>query len=336
MTTRRTLIRSAALGTLAAPFVGRPGFAQPRKVTLQLNWFPSADHSPVFLAKARGWYTEAGIDLAIQRGQGSGDTVQRVEIGQAEFGQADTPTIITGVGKGASLQVIGIVLDKAGNNAFFRKDSGIAKPADLAGKKVALPPGDSHRVLWPAFARANGLDPGSITMVNVRPEGKQAAVATGQTEASFDQYTGFPLWEKTLGKGNVGNLLWADYGLQLYGFSYFAKPAFLSANAELAKGFLRATYRGWAAAQADHRAAVDALANEVGAGIDREALLAAVPYVMDLAITERSRANGIGWIDEALMARTIEITTTAQTLPSVPTASAIGTNAFNPKVMPAA
>jgi NitT/TauT family transport system substrate-binding protein len=261
---------------------------------------------------------------------------ERIEIGRAEFGQADTPTIITGVGKGASLQVIGIVLDKAGNNAFFRKDSGIAKPADRAGKKVALPPGDSHRVLWPAFARANGLDPGSITMVNVRPEGKQAAVATGQTEASFDQYTGFPLWERTLGKGNVGNLLWADYGLRLYGFSYFAKPAFLSANAEPAKGFLRATYRGWAAAQADHRAAVDALASEVGAGIDREALLAVVPYVMDLAITERSRASGIGWIDAAVMARTTEITTTAQTLPNVPTASAIGTNAFNPKIMPAA
>lgn len=61
-----------------------------------------------------------------------------------------------------------------------------------------------------------------------------------------------------------------------------------------------------------------------------------MPYVMDLAITERSRANGIGWIDEALMARTIEITLTAQTLPNAPTASAMGTNAFNPKVMPAA
>ncbi len=336
MTTRRSLIRAAGLGALAAPVVGRAGFAQPRRVTLQLNWFPSADHSPLFLAKARGWYAEAGIDLAIQRGQGSADTVQRVEIGQAEFGQADTPTIITGVGRGASLQVIGIVLDKAGNNAFFRKDSGITRPADLAGKKVALPPGDSHRVLWPAFARANGLSPEAITMVNVRPEGKQAAVATGQTDVSFDQYTGYPLWEKTLGKGNVGNLLWADYGLQLYGFAYFAKPAFLAANGDLVLGFLRATYRGWAAAQADGAAAVDALANEVGAGIDRTALLEAMPYVMDLAITERSRANGIGWIDEALMARTIEITLTAQTLPNAPTASAMGTNAFNPKVMPAA
>lgn len=336
MTTRRTVIRAAGLGALAAPVIGATGFAQPRKVTLQLNWFPSADHSPLFLAKARGWYAEAGIDLTIQRGQGSADTVQRVEIGQAEFGQADTPTIITGVGRGASLQVIGIVLDKAGNNAFFKKDSGITKPADLAGKKVALPPGDSHRVLWPAFARANGLSPEAITMVNVRPEGKQAAVATGQTEVSFDQYTGYPLWEKTLGKGKVGHLLWADYGLQLYGFAYFAKPAFLAANGDLARGFLRATYRGWAAAQADAAAAVDALANEVGAGIDRAALLEAVPYVMDLAITERSRANGIGWIDEALMARTVEITLTAQTLPHAPSPSTIGTNAFNPKVMPAA
>jgi hypothetical protein len=80
---------------------------------------------------------------------------------------------------------------------------------------------------------------------------------------------------------------------------------------------------------------VDALANEVRAGIERAALLETMPCVIDRALTERSRANGVGWIHEALMARTAEITLTVQTRPSAPTASTIRMGAFNPKAMPA-
>ena len=56
------------------------------KLTLVLNWVPTADHSPYFYAKQRGWYAQAGIDLAIETGKGSGVTAQRVGIGNADLG----------------------------------------------------------------------------------------------------------------------------------------------------------------------------------------------------------------------------------------------------------
>lgn len=102
--------------------------------------------------------------------------------------------------------MVAVVYDKAGNNAFFRKSAGIKEPKDLIGKKIAVPPADSHRMQWPAFARINGIDPEKVTLVNVKPEGKQAIVAGNRVDAAFDLYTSFAIWEKVLGKGEVGHL----------------------------------------------------------------------------------------------------------------------------------
>ena len=52
-------------------------------------------------------------------------------------------------------------------------------------------------------------------------------------------------------------------------------------------------------------------------GLDREALLATTPQIYDLCITERSRKHGIGWIEQDLMQRTIDITF-AQNKPDKP------------------
>ena len=53
--------------------------------------------------------------------------------------------MITAITKGANLKMVAVVSDKAGNNVFFRKTANIQKPKDLIGKKIAVPPADSHR-----------------------------------------------------------------------------------------------------------------------------------------------------------------------------------------------
>ena len=164
------------------------------KFTLQLNWFQLADHSPIYLALKKGYYKEENIDLTIVRGAGSADSAKKVDLKQADLGISDAPTVITAISKGADLRMVAVVFDKAGNNAFFKKSANISKPQDLVGKKIAVPPADSHRVLWPAFAAINKLDANGVTLVNVKPEGKQAIVAAGEVDASFDLYTSYAIW----------------------------------------------------------------------------------------------------------------------------------------------
>lgn len=325
-------MKIAALATALAAALSLPAMAQDR-VTLQLNWFHLADHSPIYLALKKGYYKEEGIELTVLRGAGSADSAKKVDLKQADIGISDAPTVVTAITKGANLRMVAVVYDKAGNNVFFKKGAGINSPRDLVGRKIAVPPADSHRVLWPAFAAINKIDPASVTLVNIKPEGKQAIVAAGEVDASFDLYTSYAIWEKVLGKGNVGHLLWADYGLPIYGHTYFVNTESIQKNPKMIERFLRATHKGWRDAHMNPAESIDSMAASVP-GLDRDALLATTPQIMDLCITDRSRKHGIGWIEAELMQRTIDITF-AQNKPDKPVkAEDVFTNAYNSRIKP--
>jgi NitT/TauT family transport system substrate-binding protein len=321
-----------ALAAAIAWALAFPALAQD-KVQLQLNWFHLADHSPIYLALKKGYYKQEGLDLTVLRGSGSADSAKKIELGQSDIGIADAPTVLTAIGKGANLKMVAVVYDKAGNNVFFRKSANIRSPKDLIGKKIAVPPADSHRVLWPAFAALHGIDPASVTLVNVKPEGKQAIVAANEVDGSFDLYTSYAIWEKALGKGDVGHLLWADFGLPIYGHTYFVNNDLIKKNPKLIERFLRATHKGWKDAKADPAASIDAMVEAVP-GLDRNTLLATMPQILDLCVTERSAKYGMGWIEPELMQKTMDITF-ATNKPDKPLAVAdVFTNEFSSKVKP--
>jgi len=324
------LLAAAAVALMA--LAAGPAAAQD-KVQLQLNWFHLADHSPIYLALKKGYYKEEGIDLTVLRGSGSADSAKKIDLGQSDIGISDAPTVLTAISKGANLKMVAVVYDKAGNNVFFRKSANIRTPKDLIGKKIAVPPADSHRVLWPAFAALHGIDPNAVTLVNVKPEGKQAIVAANEVDAAFDLYTSYAIWEKVLGKGDVGHLLWADFGLPIYGHTYFVNNDLIAKNPKLIERFLRATHKGWRDAKADPAASIDAMVEQV-AGLDRTTLLATMPQILDLCVTERSAKNGLGWIEPELMQKTMEITF-ANAKPDKAFAAADAfTNQFSSRIKP--
>ena len=326
----RRLLAACAAGL--AMLAALPAAAQD-KVQLQLNWFHLADHSPIYLAMKKGYYKEEGLDLTVLRGSGSADSAKKVDLGQSDVGISDAPTVLTAIGKGANLTMVAVVYDKAGNNLFFRKSANIKSPKDIVGKKIAVPPADSHRVLWPAFAALHGIDPNAVTLVNVKPEGKQAIVAANEVDGSFDLYTSYAIWEKVLGKGEVGHLLWADFGLPIYGHTYFVNNETIKKNPKLIERFLRATHKGWRDAKADPKASIDAMVEQVP-GLDGPTLLATMPQILDLCVTERSAKHGLGWIEPELMQKTMDITF-ANAKPEKPLAVGdVFTNQFSSKVKP--
>ena len=52
-----------AFAAMTAIGIGKLGAAE--KINFVLNWVPGGDHSPVYWAKAQGWYSKAGIDLTL-------------------------------------------------------------------------------------------------------------------------------------------------------------------------------------------------------------------------------------------------------------------------------
>ena len=58
---------------------------EPTSVTFMLDWTPNTNHAGVYIAKAKGWYEEAGLDVEIVE-PGAGGVPQTVASGAAHFG----------------------------------------------------------------------------------------------------------------------------------------------------------------------------------------------------------------------------------------------------------
>src|SRR4030095_7900701 len=117
-----TLLRRIAAG-MALVAMALPAARAQEKMQLQLNWFQLADHAPVYLALKKGYFKEEGIDLTVLRGSGSADSAKKIDLGQADVGISDAPTVLTAISKGANLKMVAVVFDKAGNNLIFRNNA---------------------------------------------------------------------------------------------------------------------------------------------------------------------------------------------------------------------
>ncbi|WP_199430159.1 ABC transporter substrate-binding protein [Qaidamihabitans albus] len=229
------------------------------KVTLTLNWYPYGEHAPFYYGKAQGIYEEHGIDLQIRAGQGSQKTVQATAAGQTDFGWADTPALMAGVGQGLDVKSIGVFLQTTPAAAQFFSEQNISSPQDLKGKTIASTAGDALSKTFPAFLRANGMAEGDVELRNTDAAGKMAAVMSGQTDALLGYATDQgPTMQEKAGK-EVSYLRFADYGLNFYSNGLLTSQRNITENRDLVQRMVTATSAAWSAAQEDQDAAVAAM-----------------------------------------------------------------------------
>src|SRR2546421_9301325 len=202
-------------------------------VNLMLNWAPTADHSPFYYAKSQGWYEKAGIDLTIEVGKGSGVSSLKVGSGGSPFGIADLATMLVAKSKGADVVALMSIYANTGQTFYWLKSYGVNGPKDFPNHKIGNPPGDASRVMWPAFAKAAGIAPDSVTFVNVGPTAKSAALKGRVVEIISDFYNSHDIKLREFGS-DLGSLNWKDIGLNSYGNSLIVNGAFLEKNPNLA------------------------------------------------------------------------------------------------------
>ncbi len=255
----RILLKSAAAVLLAtsAPFVMAAD-----TMTLMLNWTPTADHSPIYFAKSKGWYSEVGIDLKIEAGKGSAVSAQRVGSGGSDVGISDLPTAMQAKGKGADLRAVMVIYANSPQGFYWLKSSGITGPKDFAGRKIGNPPGDAARLMWPAFAKKTGLDVNAVTFVNLSPPAKVAALKSKAVDIISDFFNEHDLKVREFG-ADLGFVAWRTVGVNVYGNSFVANGAYLSANPGRMKKFVAVTQRAYAACVQDFAPCLQALTADV-------------------------------------------------------------------------
>jgi len=264
---RRILI--AAVAALATTIVPLPAAAQ-QKLDFILNWVPGGDHAPYYYAKKMGWYAKEGIDLNIEPGKGSALATQKVGAGANPIGLADMGGVLVAKGKGADTVAVFNVYANSPQGMYWLKSSGIKGIKDFPGKKIGNPAADGARVMWPALAKANGVDPKSVTWVNIDANAKLSALKSKAIDVTTSFYNIHHIFQKQLGD-DMGFLAWRDVGLNPYGNSVIVNAEFLAKNKPLIEKFVKVTQRAFATCVKDPKPCVQALIDANGAlSLDNE------------------------------------------------------------------
>src|SRR5258708_32908039 len=108
------------------------------KLTLQLKWVTQAQFAGYYVAKDKGFYKEAGLDVTIKAGGPDINPSQVIAGGGADVIIDWIPSALATRGKGVPLVNISQVFKRSGMHPTSRKDSGVKPPKDFAGRTLGV------------------------------------------------------------------------------------------------------------------------------------------------------------------------------------------------------
>ncbi len=257
---KRSFLKSTALA-LAVTAMGFAHAATPIK--FQLDWRFEGPSALFLVPTAKGYFKDAGLDVTVDSGNGSGGAVTRVASGTYDMGFADLAALMEFHANNPDAPnkpvAVMMVYNNTPASVMALKKSGIKTAADLAGKKLGAPVFDAGRRAFPIFAKVNGIE--NVTWTAMDPPLRETMLVRGDVDA----ITGFTFTSllnieaRGVPAADVTVLAYPDNGVKLYGNAIIASPKLIKENPEAIKAFLTAFAKGAKDVVADPGQAIEAV-----------------------------------------------------------------------------
>src|SRR5712692_5329 len=157
-------------------------------VSVRLSFTPFAAHIPIYVAKEKGYYSQAGLDVQILAGRGSSFAAMTVGSGKEEFGIADAAAVVTTRAQGVPIVALANLQQDNGVALFATESSGITAPAQLKDRNVGVFTGSTTTIFLQALLKKNGLTMDDIKPVTVRSGTDLPLVLSGKIDAEVSVY----------------------------------------------------------------------------------------------------------------------------------------------------
>jgi len=245
----RTLSVSAI--ALSAVLASGPDAKAEEDVHFLLDWIPSGEMAAYYAGWQKGFWKDEGINIKISRGYGSGDTVSKVAAGAADFGIAGISAIYAARARAkAPVKTISALYAHSPHSLFVLKSSGINGFKDLAGKKIGITPGNSHKLHFPEVARRTGLDENAVTWVNSDASAMAALLIAKHIDAA-PFYSIHHYYQNKAAKKHGEEIVVLPFvkaGFAIYSASIMTTEKMINERPETAKKFLKGLQRSlkWA------------------------------------------------------------------------------------------
>ncbi|AWI52184.1 nitrate ABC transporter substrate-binding protein [Aquabacterium olei] len=304
----RSLSSTIRLALLSAAAALSLGAQAAEKVTLQLKWVPQAQFAGYYVAQAKGYYKDAGLDVTIKPGGTDVSPVQVLAGKSADVIVNWMPDALAAREAGVPLVNIAQVFDKSGLMLTCKKASGVSAPKDLKGKTLGVWYGGNEYPFLSWMGKLN-LKPGKdITILkqgfNVDPllQNQAACIST----MIYNEY--WQVVDAGVKESDLVTFFYQDQGVASLEDGLYVLAPNLRDKAFVAKmaKFLKASFKGWNdAVKNPEEAAKIVVANDTSGS----ASLAVQKRQMENVAKLISNANTpkIGYLDPAAYERTIKV-----------------------------
>jgi NitT/TauT family transport system substrate-binding protein len=270
-------------------------------------------HSYFYVALDKGYYKQEGLNVSILRGQGSGDAIKKVAAGAAMFGFADAGSLVLARGNdGVPVKLVAVVYLQPPQALFVLDSSDIRKPKDLEGKTLGETPAGAIRLLFPAYAKAAGIDESKVKWVAADSAALPSILASKRADAIGQFLVGEPLLAAATAPEKVRALAYKDVGLSYYGNGLIATEETIASKPAIVRAYVRATIKGMKDAFADPKEA-GAIMNKYQKQLSPEVIEGETRLVEQLA-TIKDRP--LGKIDPDRIDETVKVISSSFTLNS--------------------
>jgi putative hydroxymethylpyrimidine transport system substrate-binding protein len=252
-----------------------------RTFQLMLDYFPNADHAPIYAAQAAGDFEAAGLDLKIRQPADPAAPIKQVAAGRVDLAVSYEPEVLRARSNGLHVVAVGALVRGPLTSLISLPKARIDGPEDLKGKTVGTAGIDYQHAYLQTMLEDAGVNPDRVKERNVGFN-LVPALLTGKVDAilgGFWNYEAIDL-EQRGRKPRVIRM--DDAGVPDYDELVFVANAdALEREGPLIRRFLSALSRGQQSLQRDPAAGAAALVKanrDLDPKLQRAAIRATLPY----------------------------------------------------------
>ncbi len=287
-----------------------------RPVTLQLQWVPQAQFAGYYAAIDQGYYEDEGLDVTIA--EGGVDIVPQDVLanGDVDYAISWVPKVLGSIEQGAEITNVAQIFERSGTLQVSFKEAGITSPADFGGKNIGS---WGYGNEWELFAgmQKEGVTVGDITLVQQNFD--MNALLTGDIDAAqamtYNEYAQL-LETKNPDTGELYQpedfdvVDWNDVGTAMLQDAIWAQTEQLDdpEYQDQTVAFIKASIKGWVYTR-DNPEEAAAIVTAAGSTLGQSHQLWMANEVNKLIWPSGA---GVGMIDEAAWAQTVEIAKNTQ------------------------
>ncbi|MEM8822104.1 MAG: ABC transporter substrate-binding protein [Pseudomonadota bacterium] len=281
---------------------GRPTLAAGREVALQLSWLHSVQFGGSYIARHRGYWADAGLEVALNPGGPNAPVEPPVVAGSALIGISAADYTAAAVAQGAPFRIIGVAMQKNPFAIASLLGNPVNEPKDMEGKRIGM--ALANMPVLQALCTINDVE---IEKIEIIPTQYDAApLVAGQVDCLLCWATDLPVAMAIQGVDSV-TMVMADYGYAVHSQTYIATEDSLANRRDELVALMRGEVLGWTDYQADPAAAAELTVEMFpDAGLDLPTQLMQAERQVPLMFSDLTDKHGFGWFTDETVEANIE------------------------------